>query len=71
VIEIMKNLVDNFINIYKQYDGKYCVNDYVNILEYLKEKDILPKEYVIEPYNQYQISLNIDLFEYYLRNDLL
>jgi hypothetical protein len=67
----MKNLVDNFINIYKQYDRKYCVNDYVSIMEYLKEKDVLPKEYVIEPYNQYQISLNIDLFEYYSRNDLL
>lgn len=68
---MIKNLVDNFINIYHQYDGKYCVNDYVSIMEYLKEKDILPKEYVIEPYSQYQISLNIDLFEYYLRNDLL
>lgn len=68
---MIKNLVRNFINIYKQYNGKYCVNDYVNIMEYMKEKDILPKEYVIEPYNQYQISLNIDLFEYYLRNDLL
>lgn len=68
---MIKNLVDNFINIYKKYDGKYCVNDYVNILEYLKEKNILPEEYIIEPYNQYQISLNIDLFEYYLRNDLL
>lgn len=68
---MIKNLVDNFINIYKQYDGKYCVNDYVSIMEYLKEKYILPEEYIIEPYNQYQISLNIDLFEYYLRNDLL
>lgn len=68
---MIKNLVRNFINIYKQYNGKYCVNDYVNIMEYMKEKDILPKEYVIEPYNQYQIELNIDLFEYYLRNDLL
>lgn len=68
---MMKNLVDNFINIYKMYDGKYCVNDYVSIMEYLKEKNILPSEYVIEPYNQYQIELNIDLFEYYLRNDLL
>lgn len=68
---MIENLVRNFINIYKQYDGKYCVNDYVSILEYMKEKDILPSEYVIEPYNQYQISLNIDLFEYYLRNDLL
>lgn len=53
------------------YDGKYCVNDYVSIMEYLKEKNILPEEYVIEPYNQYQISLNIDLFEYYSRNNLL
>lgn len=68
---MMKNLVDNFINIYKQYDSKYCVNDYVSIMEYLKEKNILPEEYVIEPYNQYQISLNIDLFEYYSRNNLL
>lgn len=68
---MIENLVRNFINIYKQYDGKYCVNDYVIILEYLKEKNILPEEYVIEPYNQYQISLNIDLFEYYSRNDLL
>lgn len=68
---MVENLVRNFINIYKQYDGKYCVNDYVSILEYMKEKDILPSEYVIEPYNQYQISLNIDLFEYYLRNNLL
>ena len=68
---MIKNLVRNFINIYKQYNGKYCVNDYVNIMEYMKEKDILPKEYVIEPYNQYQIELNIDLFDYYLRNDLL
>lgn len=68
---MIENLVRNFINIYKQYDGKYCVNDYVSILEYMKEKDILPSEYIIEPYNQYQISLNIDLFEYYLRNDLL
>ena len=68
---MIENLVRNFINIYKQYNGKYCVNDYVNIMEYLKEKDILHKEYVIEPYNQYQIELNIDLFEYYLRNDLL
>lgn len=68
---MIENLVRNFINIYKQYDGKYCVNDYVSIMEYLKEKDILPSEYVIEPYNQYQISLNIDLFEYYSRNDLL
>lgn len=68
---MIENLVRNFINIYKQYDGKYCVNDYISILEYMKEKDILPSEYVIEPYNQYQISLNIDLFEYYLRNDLL
>ena len=68
---MIKNLVDNFINTYKKYNGKYCVNDYVIIMEYLKEKDILPEEYVIEPYNQYQISLNIDLFEYYLRNDLL
>ena len=59
------------INIYKKYNGKYCVNDYVSIMEYLKEKNILPEEYVIEPYNQYQISLNIDLFEYYSRNDLL
>lgn len=53
------------------YDGKYCVNDYVSIMEYLKEKNILPEEYIIEPYNQYQIILNIDLFEYYSRNDLL
>lgn len=68
---MIKNLVDNFINIYKQYNGKYCVNNYVNIMEYLKEKDILPEEYVIEPYNQYQISSNIDLFEYYLHNNLL
>lgn len=68
---MMKNLVDNFINIYRQYEGKYCVADYVSIMEYLKEKNILPEEYVIEPYNQYQISLNIDLFEYYSRNDLL
>jgi hypothetical protein len=68
---MIENLVRNFINIYKQYNGKYCCNDYVSIMEYLKEKDILPKEYIIEPYNQYQISLNIDLFEYYLRNDLL
>ena len=68
---MIKNLVDNFIIIYKQYEGKYCVNDYVSIMEYLKEKNILPEEYVIEPYNQYQISLNIDLFEYYSRNDLL
>lgn len=67
----MKNLVDNFINIYKQYEGKYCVNDYVMIMEHLKEKNILSEEYVIEPYNQYQISLNIDLFEYYSRNNLL
>lgn len=68
---MIENLVRNFINIYKQYDGKYCVNDYVSILEYMKEKDIMPSEYVIEPYNTYQISLNIDLFEYYLRNNLL
>jgi hypothetical protein len=68
---MIKNLVDNFINIYRQYEGKYCVNDYVMIIEYLKEKNILPSEYVIEPYNQYQISLNIDLFEYYSRNNLL
>lgn len=68
---MIKNLVDNFINIYRQYEGKYCVNDYVMIMEHLKEKNILSEEYVIEPYNQYQISLNIDLFEYYLRNDLL
>lgn len=68
---MIKNLVDNFINIYKQYNGKYCVNDYVSIMKYLQEKNILPEEYVIEPYNQYQISLNIDLFEYYSRNDLL
>jgi hypothetical protein len=68
---MMKNLVDNFINIYRQYEGKYCVNDYVMIMEHLKEKNILSEEYVIEPYNQYQIELNIDLFEYYSRNDLL
>ena len=68
---MIENLVRNFINIYKMYDGKYCVNDYVRIMEYLKEKNILPEEYVIEPYNQYQISLNIDLFEYYSRNNLL
>lgn len=68
---MIENLVRNFINIYKQYNGKYCVNDYVSIMEYLKEKNILPSEYVIEPYNQYQISLNIDLFEYYSRNNLL
>lgn len=68
---MIKNLVDNFINIYKQYEGKYCVNDYVMIMEHLKEKNILPSEYVIEPYNQYQISLNINLFEYYSRNNLL
>jgi hypothetical protein len=68
---MMKNLVDNFINIYRQYEGKYCVNDYVMIMEHLKEKNILSEEYVIEPYNQYQISLNIDLFEYYSRNNLL
>lgn len=68
---MIKNLVDNFINIYRQYEGKYCVNDYVMIIEYLKEKNILPEEYIIEPYNQYQISLNIDLFEYYSRNNLL
>lgn len=67
----MKNVVGNFINIYKQYDGKYCANEYVSILEYLKEKDIIPADYVIEPYNRYQIELNIDLFEYYSRNDLL
>lgn len=35
---MIKNLVDNFINIYHQYDGKYCVNDYVSIMKYLKEK---------------------------------
>ena len=68
---MMKNLVDNFINIYRQYEGKYCVNDYVMIMEHLKEKNILSEEYVIEPYNQYQIELNIDLFGYYSRNDLL
>lgn len=68
---MIENLVRNFINIYKQYNGKYCVNDYVSIMEYLKEKNILPSEYVIEPYNQYQISLNINLFEYYSRNNLL
>lgn len=68
---MMKNLVDNFINIYRQYEGKYCINDYVMIMEHLKEKNILSEEYVIEPYNQYQIELNIDLFEYYSRNDLL
>lgn len=68
---MIENLVRNFINIYKQYDGKYCVNDYVSIMEYMKENNILPEEYVIEPYNTYQIGLNIDLFEYYLRNDLL
>lgn len=68
---MIENLVRNFINIYKQYDGKYCVNDYVSILEYMKEKDIMPSEYVIEPYNTYQIELNIDLFDYYLRNYLL
>ena len=68
---MMKSLVDNFINIYRQYEGKYCVNDYVMIMEHLKEKNILSEEYVIEPYNQYQISLNIDLFEYYSRNNLL
>ena len=48
---MIENLVRNFINIYKQYNGKYCVNDYVSIMEYLKEKNILPSEYVIEPYN--------------------
>ena len=68
---MIENLVRNFINIYKQYDGKYCVNDYVSILEYMKEKDIMPSEYVIEPYNTYQIELNIDLFDYYFRNYLL
>lgn len=68
---MIKNLVDNFINIYRQYEGKYCVNDYVMIMEHLKEKNILSEEYVIEPYNQYQIELNIDLFEYYSRNNLL
>lgn len=68
---MIENLVRNFINIYKQYDGKYCVNDYVSILEYLKEKNILPSEYIAEPYNTFQIEQNIELFDYYLRNDLL
>lgn len=68
---MIKNVVDNFINIYKQYEGKYCVNDYVMIMEYLKEKNILPENYVIEPYNRYQIELNLGLFEYYSKHDLL
>lgn len=68
---MIKNVVDNFVNIYKRYNGKYCINEYVSIMEYLKEKGIIPEEYDIEPYNAYQIEQNIGLFEYYSRNDLL
>lgn len=67
----MKNIVDNFVNIYRQYNGKYCANEYVSIVEYLKEKNILPEDYVVEPYNRYQIELNLGLFEYYSKYDLL
>lgn len=67
----MKNIVDNFVNIYRQYNGKYCANEYVSIVEYLKEKNILPEDYVLEPYNRYQIELNLGLFEYYSKYDLL
>lgn len=67
----MKNIVDNFVNIYRQYNGKYCANEYVSIMEYLKEKNILPEDYAVEPYNRYQIELNLDLFEYYSKYDLL
>lgn len=67
----MKYIVDNFVNIYRQYNGKYCANEYVSIVEYLKEKNILPEDYVVEPYNRYQIELNLGLFEYYSKYDLL